>query len=103
MSFNLGGYIENYKTYTKKERYVEIELPYGVTFMGEPIKIDENKLKIYYYIKGFIRNSGYFHNITVDIPKGSSMGRILLRRAALNYYYIHLYMHNIKINVNTHI
>lgn len=51
LNFNLGGFIDNYKTYKKEERYVEIELPYGVTFTGEPSKINSNKLKLYYYVK----------------------------------------------------
>ncbi|MRR45033.1 hypothetical protein, partial [Bacillus anthracis] len=103
LNFNLGGFIDNYKTYKKEERDVEIELPYGVTFTGEPSKINSNKLKLYYYVKGDIRNAGYFYNITVDLLKGSNTGRILLRRAALNYYYLHLYMHNIKLNIDTNI
>ncbi|QIW22688.1 hypothetical protein EVG22_30020 [Bacillus thuringiensis serovar andalousiensis] len=103
MSFNLGGYIDNYNTYEKPERYIEIELPLGVTFVGEGIQLDEDKLKIYKYVKGLAWSSGYEYFNNIEMLQNSNVGRIRIEKTALNHYYIHAYIENIKLNVDTSI
>ncbi|MGG1141104.1 N-acetylmuramoyl-L-alanine amidase family protein [Bacillus mycoides] len=102
LSFNLGGYIDDYNTYEKPDQYIEIELPRGVTFAGEKNILTVDKLKVYYYLKGLAWNAGYFgNNIPADMQKNSNVGRIFLHKNVLNYYYIHPYIENIKLNVDT--
>ncbi|WP_234931890.1 hypothetical protein [Bacillus thuringiensis] len=103
LSFNLGGYIDNYNTYEKPERYIEIELPLGVTFVGEGIQLDEDKLKIYKYVKGLAWSSGYEYFNNIEMLQNSNVGRIRIEKTALNHYYIHAYIENIKLNVDTSI
>nr|WP_088326187.1 hypothetical protein [Bacillus cereus] len=105
LSFDLGGYIDDYNTYEKPERYIDIELPKGVTFSGEENPLSWNRLWIDYYRKdnwGWAGlSTGYGYHMAVDMQKNSNVGRIHLNKTILNYYYIHAYVKNIKVNVDT--
>ncbi|MED1407071.1 hypothetical protein P4U07_30880, partial [Bacillus mycoides] len=107
LSFNLGGYIDDYNTYEKPERYIDIELPKGVTFAGEELTLPKDRLWIDYYRKdnwGWAGlSTGYRHSMAVDMQKNSNVGRICLTKDTLNYYYIHAYVKNIKLNVDTNV
>ncbi|WP_144506538.1 hypothetical protein [Bacillus mycoides] len=105
MSFDLGGYIDNYNTYEKPAQYIEIELPKGVTFAGEELTLPADRVWIDYYRKdnwGWAwLSTGYISNMAVYMQKNSNVGRIELHKNTLNYYYIHAYVKNIKVNVDT--
>ncbi|QIW22593.1 hypothetical protein EVG22_15270 [Bacillus thuringiensis serovar andalousiensis] len=99
LSFGLGGYIGDYKTYEKPNRYIEIELPRGVTFAGEDRVLREDKTAGYYYVTAGIYYYG--SSINIEMNKNSNVGRILLQKQELNYYYLHFDISNIKLNVDT--
>ncbi|HDR7367118.1 TPA: hypothetical protein QCX21_004944, partial [Bacillus toyonensis] len=102
LSFNLAGYIDDYNTYEKPMRYIEIELPEGVTFAGEENTLSADKLKVYVYRKGWHFGSwSNYYNIAVEMKKDSNSGKIWVSKDPLNYYYIHAYANNIKVNVDT--
>ncbi|QIW19067.1 N-acetylmuramoyl-L-alanine amidase family protein [Bacillus thuringiensis] len=107
LSFDLGGYIDDYNTYEKPERYIDIELPKGVTFVGEENQLSWDRLWIDYYRKdnwGWAGlSTGYRYHMAVDMQKNSNVGRIHLKKDILNYYYIHAYVKNIKVNVDTNV
>ncbi|AAM26086.1 MULTISPECIES: hypothetical protein [Bacillus] len=104
MSLNLGGYVDNYKTFDKPKRYIEIELPHGVTFVGKPNTLPKERLNIQLYTKGVVwpTHEAYVKDI-IDMRKDSNVGRIPLSKGVINYYYIHAYISNIKVNVDTNV
>ncbi|MED1402974.1 hypothetical protein P4U07_09045 [Bacillus mycoides] len=100
LSFNLGGYIDNYNTYEKPERYIEIELPRGVTFVGEDRFIPITR-SVYVKSWVFAPHSTTSYSPYGDMRQNSNVGRIHLDKGALNYYYIDVSLNNIKLNVDT--